>query len=129
MPASRRVRPADGLVIHVSALIDEQPRFPRGFLPRTPIEATVLDLVDAARGIDEARGGVVRACGRGLTSEDRLRAAMRGRRRLRWRQIAVAAAAAAPTAGAAPGAGAARMRRLGVKASATATVRPARRPP
>lgn len=85
VPISRRVRPADGLVIHVSALIDTQPCPPRGFLPRTPIEATVLDLVDTARGIDQARGWLISARGRGLTSDDRLRAAMSTRSRLRWR--------------------------------------------
>jgi hypothetical protein len=85
VPASRRVRPAYGLVIHISARLDEQSCFPRGVLPRTHIEATILDLVDAAGGMDAARGWVARAYRRGLTSEERLRAAMRDRRRLRWR--------------------------------------------
>lgn len=85
VPASRRVRPADGLVLHVSALIGERPPGPRGTLPRTPIEATVLDLAQAARGLDEARAWVARACRSGLTSQARLRAAMRARGRLRWR--------------------------------------------
>jgi hypothetical protein len=85
VPASRRVRPAHGLVIHVSALLGEPSPVPRGTLPRTPVEATVLDLVDAARGIDEARAWVTRACARGLTTQERLRAAMSARSRLRWR--------------------------------------------
>lgn len=85
VPASRRVRPTKDVLIHVSARLDERPRFPRGILPRTLIEATVLDLVDAAPSADDARGWVTRACERGLTSEVRLRAAMSGRGRLRWR--------------------------------------------
>lgn len=85
VPASRRVRPAHGLVIHVSALLGEPSPVPRGTLPRTPVEATVLDLVDAARGIDEARAWVTRACARGLTTQERLRVAMSARSRLRWR--------------------------------------------
>jgi hypothetical protein len=99
VPATRRVRQQRGLMIHVSALLGEPPRFPPGILPRTPIEATVLDLIDAARGIGEARAWIARACARGLTSEERLRAAMRARRRLRWRralgEIVTAEAAAA----------------------------------
>lgn len=99
VPAARRVRRQRGLVIHVSALVGEPPRFPPGILPRTPIEATVLDLVDAAGGLDEARGWITRACERGLTTEQRLRAAMRTRSRLRWRhQLGPLVAAEAETA-------------------------------
>lgn len=98
VPASRRVRPAHGLVIHVSALLGEPPLVPRGTLPRTPVEATVLDLVHAARDIDEARAWVTRACARGLTTEERLRAAMSARSRLRWRNqlLTPASGATAP---------------------------------
>jgi hypothetical protein len=99
VPATRRVRLQRGLVIHVSALLGEPPRFPPGILPRTPIEATVLDLVDAAGGIDEARAWITRACERGLTSDDRLRAAISTRSRLRWRhQLGQIVAAEAETA-------------------------------
>lgn len=96
VPASRRVRPADGLAIHVSALTAVPPRFPQGILPRTPIEATVLDLVEVARDLDQARGLVTRACQRGLTTGDRLRAAMDARRRLRWRHQLLASQAGVP---------------------------------
>lgn len=103
VPASRRVRPASGLVIHVSALVDERQHFAPGILPRTPVEVTVLDLVEAVRHIDDARAWVIRAYRRGLITEERLRAAMSGRRRLRWRhqlyQIVAAEAAGAGVRG------------------------------
>ena len=85
VPASRRVRQAQGLRIHVCAHLCEQSAFRRGILPRTPIETTVLDLADAARGADEALRWVTRAHQRGLTSTERLLAAMGGRKKLRWR--------------------------------------------
>lgn len=85
VPASRRVRQAEGLRIHVCALVCEQSAFRRGILPHTPIETTILDLVDAARGSDEALRWVTRAHQRGLTSTERLLAAMGGRKKLRWR--------------------------------------------
>jgi predicted transcriptional regulator of viral defense system len=47
VPASRRVTPVNGMVIHVSAKADPGARFPRGVLPRTFLEETILDLVHA----------------------------------------------------------------------------------
>jgi hypothetical protein len=84
LPASRRIRPVSGAVVHVSRRAG-QARHPTLTPPRTRIEETVLDLADSARNIDEAYGWITRAVGRGLTSQDRLREAMQRRRRLRWR--------------------------------------------
>jgi hypothetical protein len=64
--------------------------------PRTRVEETVLDLIQAAANFDEVCGWVTRAFARDLTDQDRLHAAMRHRPRLRWRadlhELIVAAA-------------------------------------
>jgi predicted transcriptional regulator of viral defense system len=86
VPASRRIRPAPGLVIHVSRHAGRI-RHPSLLPPRTRIEDTVLDLVAQAGTFDDACGWVTRACGRRLTTEDRLRAAMAARGRQRWREL------------------------------------------
>jgi hypothetical protein len=96
IPANRRVRPAVGLSIHISARTDPGARFPRGVLPRTFVEETILDLVHGARDLDEVCGWVTSAFGRRLTGEGPLRATMSRRKKLRWRRqldeiIAVAA--------------------------------------
>ncbi|HEY1914851.1 MAG TPA: hypothetical protein VGH27_04675 [Streptosporangiaceae bacterium] len=84
VPASRRVRPAPGLVIHTSLRADLA-RHPSWLPPRTRIEETVLDLVGLASTFDDACGWITRACGRRLTTEAQLREAMAQRARLRWR--------------------------------------------
>lgn len=86
VPADRRIRPVPGLVIHTSTLAD-QVRHPSLRPPRTRIEHTVLDLAAQADTFDDALGWVTRACGRRLTTEDRLQAAMTARGRLRWREL------------------------------------------
>ena len=86
VPAGRRIRPLPGLVIHTSAHAD-QVRHPSLRPPRTRIEHTVLDLAAQADTFDDALGWVTRACGRRLTTEDKLRAAMAARGRLRWRGL------------------------------------------
>src|SRR5215469_8680885 len=85
VPASRRVRPSLNLVIHISARADDPP-FPRGVLPSTTVEETILDLVHAARELDRACGWVTAAFARRLTAEGPLRATMDSRKRLRWRR-------------------------------------------
>ena len=84
VPASRRVLPISGLIIHTSSGA-RHARHPVLLPPRTRVEQTVLDLVGLAVTFDEACGWVTRACGRRLTTEERLRAAMTARGRLRWR--------------------------------------------
>jgi hypothetical protein len=85
VPASRRVRPVAGVVIHISARTDPCACFPRGFLPQTFIDETIVDLVHASRDLDAACGWVTSAFGRRLTGEGPLRATMTGRKKLRWR--------------------------------------------
>lgn len=53
--------------------------------PRTRVEETVLDLTQAAANFDDVCGWITRAFARELTDQERLRAAMRQRPRLRWR--------------------------------------------
>jgi hypothetical protein len=84
VPASRRVRPAPGLVIHLSARA-RNVWFPRGILPHTFVEDTVLDLVHAADSFDDVCGWVTLAFGRRLTGEGPLLATMGQRKKLRWR--------------------------------------------
>jgi hypothetical protein len=85
IPATRRVRPTRSIVIHISASTDEPP-FPRGVIPRTLVEETILDLAHAARELDDACGWVTAAFGKRVTAEGPLRATMNSRKRLRWRR-------------------------------------------
>ena len=85
VPAARRVAPQTGLKVCTSKHILANRRFPPGVLPRTLVDDTLLDLVDQAETIDEVCGLITRAFGRRLTSEGRLRATARLRKRLRWR--------------------------------------------
>jgi very-short-patch-repair endonuclease len=85
VPASRRLRPVPGLVIHTS-IYTSQIGHPSLLPPRTRVEDTVLDLAALSETFDDACGWVTRACGRRLTTEARLRSAMAARSRLRWRE-------------------------------------------
>jgi hypothetical protein len=84
IPASRRVRPTRNIVIHISARADK-PLFPPGVIPHTLVDETILDLAQAARELDDACGWITSAFARRLTGEGPLRAAMDGRKKLRWR--------------------------------------------
>lgn len=87
VPHSRRPaqgRPIRGVVIHRSDL--SQPQYlPPWKLPRTRIEDTVLDLVAQASTFDEAYSWISRALSRELATPGMLRAALAGRKRVRWR--------------------------------------------
>ncbi len=83
-PAGRRPRPVEGVRVHRSRRLDDA-RHPARLPPRTRTEETVLDLVDAAPTLNEALSWVTRACGRRLTTSQRLLAALRRRTRIRWR--------------------------------------------
>ena len=85
IPADRRVSPPNGVKVHLSAYLDLQARFPRGVVPHTLVEETIIDLVDAAKSFDEACGWVTAAFGRRLTGEGPLRTTLDARRKLRWR--------------------------------------------
>lgn len=87
IPANRRAvkrRPIPGVVIHRSRQLvpDLQPKWQ---LPRTTVEDTVLDLIDAARTFDDAYGWISRAVGRQRTATVLLRQALARRSRIRWR--------------------------------------------
>ncbi len=85
VPFARRVDPQKGLKIHRSRTIPVGQRFPPGVLPQTFVDDTILDLVDQAATFDDVCALITRAFGRRLTSEGRLRATVRMRKRLRWR--------------------------------------------
>jgi predicted transcriptional regulator of viral defense system len=83
VPATRRVT-IPGLVVRISSRIDGATQ-PGREPPRTTVEETVLDLAHLARTFDDACGWITRACGRRLTTEKKLRAAMAARKKMRWR--------------------------------------------
>jgi hypothetical protein len=85
IPADREVRPPKGVVIHRSCHMDHRWRFPRGVPPHTLVEETLLDLLETTVNFDDAVGWITRALQRKLTSEERLRQAVAGRKKLRWR--------------------------------------------
>jgi hypothetical protein len=83
VPASRRVL-SPGLVIRSSGRIDQARQASRE-PPRTTVEETVLDLVQLAGTFDDVCGWITRACGRRLSTEKKLRAALAMRKKMRWR--------------------------------------------
>jgi very-short-patch-repair endonuclease len=99
IPANRRVRPVTGLVIHRSSHADAGGRFPRGVIPHTLVEDTIIDLVNDAGTLDDVIGWVTSAFGRRLTAEGPLRRTLSTRHKLRWRdrldEIVAAAAGGA----------------------------------
>jgi hypothetical protein len=79
-----RRRSARGVVIHRSG--QSRPQLPITWkLPRTRIEDTVLDLIDAAPTFQNAYGWIARAVTRDLATVGMLRAALATRRRARYR--------------------------------------------
>ena len=85
IPADRRVSPPNGVKVHLSAYLDLKARFPRGVVPHTLVEETIIDLVETAGSFDEACGWVTAAFGRRLTGEGPMRTTLNARRKLRWR--------------------------------------------
>lgn len=85
VPSARRVVPQEDLTVSTSKAIRADWRFPPGVLPQTFVEDTILDLVDQAETVDEVCALISTAFGRRLTSEGRLRATAKTRKRLRWR--------------------------------------------
>jgi very-short-patch-repair endonuclease len=84
VPFDRHPEPVPGVVVHRSWRIG-QATHPAQLPPRTRVEETVLDLVQAATSLDEACGWLSRAAGRRLTTAARLRRALDDRARMRWR--------------------------------------------
>jgi very-short-patch-repair endonuclease len=83
VPASRRVT-ARGLIIRTSGRIG-QAKQPNRDPPRTSVEETVLDLAQLAGTFDEVCGWITKACAKRLTTEEKLRAALAMRKKIRWR--------------------------------------------
>jgi hypothetical protein len=84
VPAERRIARTAGIAVHYSAQASRA-KHPARLPPQTRIEETVLDLVDAARSLDSAVGWLTAALARRLTNQDRLRAAVESRKKMRWR--------------------------------------------
>jgi hypothetical protein len=85
IPASRRVRPPEGVAIRHSSFDYPRWRPQRGIPPHTFYAETIVDLVAATDNLDEIVAWVSRGMGRNLVSEAQLKAAAAARRRLRWR--------------------------------------------
>lgn len=85
IPATRRVRPPQGVIVHRSSHLSGIWQ-PVGMPPHTFIDETIIDLVAAAANADEVIGLVTTAFGRRLGSEPHLRRAAAERPRLRWRR-------------------------------------------
>ena len=83
VPSTRRVA-TRGLIIRTSNRV-EQARQPNRVPPRTSIEETVLDLVQLAPGFDDVCGWITKACAKRFTTEEKLRAALAMRKKMRWR--------------------------------------------
>jgi len=83
VPSARRVRNS-GIVIRISGRVQEATQ-PGREPPRTTVEETVLDLAQLARTLDDACGWITRACGKRLTTEQKLRTALAMRKKMRWR--------------------------------------------
>jgi hypothetical protein len=79
-----RNRPIPGVIIHRRRALEPAWTAPWE-LPRTTVEDTVLDLIDAARTFDDAYGWISRALGRQKTAVIALREALARRKRIRWR--------------------------------------------
>ncbi|MFF5226486.1 type IV toxin-antitoxin system AbiEi family antitoxin domain-containing protein [Dactylosporangium sp. NPDC000521] len=86
IPGSRRIRPLPGVVVHHRARLAGTV-YPGPALRRTRVEDTVLDLAEQERRLSSAIAWLTTACSRGLTTPDRLAAALRGRRKMRWRRL------------------------------------------
>lgn len=83
IPSSRRIE-IPGLIVRTSTRI-AQARQPNRQPPRTTIQETTLDLAELCDTFDDAVTWITRACGRRLTTAEKLRAAMAVRKKMRWR--------------------------------------------
>jgi hypothetical protein len=85
IPASRHIRPPQGVVVHRSTFEYQRWRPQRGIPPHTFYAETIIDLVAAADDLDEVVAWVSRGVARNLVSEAQLKAAVAARRKFRWR--------------------------------------------
>jgi hypothetical protein len=86
----RRPRPIAGIHVHISTRL---PRACHPVLrpPRTRLDETAIDLTQAARTLDDAINWLNMACGKRLTTAERLTELIHTRRKLRWRRELLAA--------------------------------------
>ena len=84
VPRQRHVAAVSGISLHRSGRAVEAVQR-NSNPPRTRVEETVLDLTQTAATFDDVCGWVTRAFARDLTDEEKLRAAMLQRGRMRWR--------------------------------------------
>jgi hypothetical protein len=86
----RRPRPVAGIRVHISTRL---PRACHPVLrpPRTRLEETAIDLTQAARSLDDAINWLSMACGKRLTTAERLAELIHSRKKLRWRGELLAA--------------------------------------
>jgi hypothetical protein len=85
VPASRRVKWPQGVAIHYSTFDYPRWRPQRGDPPHTFYAETIIDLVGAADNLDDVVAWVSRGVARNLIGAAQLKAAVRARRRFRWR--------------------------------------------
>jgi predicted transcriptional regulator of viral defense system len=83
VPSTRRVT-ARGIDVRMSGRIAEAAQ-PGREPPRTNLEETVFDLIELAVTFDDACGWITRAVGKRLTTGERLSAALKLRKKIRWR--------------------------------------------
>jgi hypothetical protein len=83
VPSTRRVT-IGGIVLRTSSRIAEA-TYPGREPPRTNLEETVFDLIELAVTFDDACGWITRAVGKRLTTDERLSAALKLRKKMRWR--------------------------------------------
>jgi very-short-patch-repair endonuclease len=81
IPTERRTGRLPGLIVHRSAYALAR-RHPTRLPPQTRVEETVIDLACGAAGLDDAMAWIATACGRRLTTPDRLARALSRRPRV-----------------------------------------------
>jgi predicted transcriptional regulator of viral defense system len=84
VPRQRHIARIPGVVIHRSDRIAGA-YHPCLTPPRTRLEETVIDLVEAARSFEDACDWLYRACGGRLTTPQRLLQAIESRKKIGWR--------------------------------------------
>lgn len=85
VPASRRVRPPQGVQIHRSSVAYPRWRPLRGIPPHTFYADTIIDLVAAADNRDDVVAWISRGIARRMVTGAELKTAVAARGRLRWR--------------------------------------------
>lgn len=84
VPAPRRVRPQEGVMIRRSTVSYPRWRPQRGVPPHTFYAETIIDLVAASNSLDDVVAWVSRGIARNMIGAAQLKAAASARRRFRW---------------------------------------------